>query len=255
MFKFLVVAVAALGPPIALLRWFVASDRFPQRPDRILGAFWLGTLIAPAMGFLMPLRVLWAGHPDPAVAALRDAFFGAALPEEGLKWLVLWFYAARRGLLRDPMDGVVFGATASLGFAAAENLMYVMMAPDWLATAAQRGLTAVPAHAAAGVIMGTHLGLAALEPSRRARHVALSFLAPVALHGLYDWPLLTMRAAVARGLFPSGPFQTAMYAAVVVVLVAGFLRARHLFRRARAAQAARLRPGPWGGPPANDDGR
>ena len=50
------------------------------------------------------------------------------------------------------MDGIVYGAVASLGFATLENIMYCI--DGGLSVVAIRALTAVPAHASFGAIMG-----------------------------------------------------------------------------------------------------
>jgi hypothetical protein len=88
----------------------------------------------------------------------------------------------------EPMDGLVYGMTASLGFATLENVLYV--GEGGANVALMRALTAVPGHACTGAIMGAYVARAKFG-SQRARNLWLAFLVPMALHGAYDTFLFT----------------------------------------------------------------
>ena len=65
------------------------------------------------------------------------------------------------------MDTVVYGAAAGLGFAAYENLAYLVQhAEMWRSLAALRSVLTVPFHGALGIIAGAYLAIA------RSRHRA-----------------------------------------------------------------------------------
>jgi RsiW-degrading membrane proteinase PrsW (M82 family) len=95
------------------------------------------------------------------------AFLSAAVPEEFFKWLIVVLYCARHKEFDEPMDGLVYGAVASLGFATFENVVYVWVSEvstqAGLQVALARGLTAVPMHASLGAIMGYFVG-SGLQP-------------------------------------------------------------------------------------------
>src|SRR5258708_28990175 len=102
------------------------------------------------------------------------------------------------------MDTVVYGAAAGLGFAAYENLAYLVQhAEMWQSLAALRSVLTVPFHGALGVIAGAYLAIArsgtALGANRHHRDWArisslvLMLLAPLALHAAFDFPLLTLQ--------------------------------------------------------------
>ena len=82
---------------------------------------------------------------NPLMIGFVNAFFGASIPEESFKYLVLTRYAMRRSSFDEPMDGLVYGVAASLGFATFENILYV--SGGGLGVAVLRALTAVPLHA------------------------------------------------------------------------------------------------------------
>jgi hypothetical protein len=101
------------------------------------------------------------------------------------------------------MDGVVYGTAVGLGFAAHENLGYLAGANDWETLAIMRGILTVPFHGALGAIAGAYIASArfggALGAHRRehwvrARLLLSAWLIPVALHALFDVPLLTLRS-------------------------------------------------------------
>ena len=102
------------------------------------------------------------------------------------------------------MDTVVYGAAAGLGFAAYENLAYLVQHSDmWRSLAALRSVLTVPFHGALGIIAGAYIAIAragtALGANRHHRDWAkisswcLALFAPVALHAAFDFPLLTLQ--------------------------------------------------------------
>ena len=135
---------------------------------------------------------------DPRLYGLVDAVFGAALPEELAKALVLMFIVLRHEDVRRPIDAVPLALGVALGFATIENMFMIVDEPDWGATAASRALIAVPGYAFYGLIMGFFA--ARFLTDRRRRHLVSLLAVPVLLHGLYDVPLLTIDRADVVGL-------------------------------------------------------
>src|SRR5205823_3833219 len=138
--------------PAALVLWYLYRlDEHPEPREVVLKCFLLGMIIC------VPVLPVAMAPPKPGNGgAVSEAFLAAALPEAGFKFLVLWLWARRQPAFDEPMDGIVYGATASLGFAAFENVLAV--GGGGFFTALLRALTAVPAHAATGVIMGAYVG-------------------------------------------------------------------------------------------------
>ena len=141
---------------------------------------------------------------NPWAAQVLHSVFGVATPEEIVKILVIVAVSARRRRFADPMDTVVYGAAAGLGFAAYENLAYLVQhAEMWRSLAALRSVLTVPFHGALGIIAGAYLAIArsgtALGAHRYHRDWArissriLILLAPVPLHAGFDFPLLTLQ--------------------------------------------------------------
>ncbi|MBU1081714.1 MAG: PrsW family intramembrane metalloprotease, partial [Spirochaetes bacterium] len=120
------------------------------------------------------------------VGVAWTSFVTAALVEEGVKYFFLRRYLFKNPAFDEVMDGIVYAACVSLGFAFAENLMYGLNG-GW--TLLFRAFTAVPMHAAATGVMGYWLGMSKRsgDPARASAYRRRGFLSAVAVHGLYDF--------------------------------------------------------------------
>ena len=194
----LVSILAAVLPSIILLWYFHRQDRYPEPLGVMMMTFVLGVLaVIPILLVAIPLDLLgqrFDGLQDsPLGLAAFSAFVLAAIPEESFKYLVLTRYSARRSAFDEPMDGLVYGVCASLGFATLENIMYVGFSGD-LTVAAMRSVTSVPCHAFLGAIMGYYVGMGKFSSNSRP-WLRKAWLIPVVLHGLYDLPLMWVENA------------------------------------------------------------
>jgi protease PrsW len=200
-----VIGTAAIAPALLILWLVVAADERPGPPAKIWTAFVLGAASISLLGLLRaPFLSLLAAPENPWVAQAMHSLFGVALPEETVKILVIVAVSARRSRFADPMDTVVYGAAAGLGFAAYENLAYLVQhAEMWQSLAALRSVLTVPFHGALGIIAGAYLAIArsgtALGAHRyhrdwaRISSRALILLGPAALHASFDFPLLVLQ--------------------------------------------------------------
>jgi RsiW-degrading membrane proteinase PrsW (M82 family) len=197
---FILLTAGALLPAVLLLWIFYTRDLNPEPRDLLLKTFLRGvlaTIIVLILGFL-PVLFIKRNVTNPLLEAGLQAFLIAGFFEEFLKYRVLTQYSAKQPAFNEPMDGVVYGVAASLGFAALENLRFVN-AGGWT-VAISRALTAVPAHACWGAIIGYYVGQARfisgwpLSPRRGLWIAAL-------IHGMYDFPLIFV-TMVAPGELP-----------------------------------------------------
>src|SRR3984893_9428376 len=202
-----VIGTAAVAPALLILWLVISADERPRPPLKVWTAFLLGAASISLLGVARaPFVKLLAAPEQPWVAEVIYSVFGVALPEETVKILVIVAVAllARRRTFADPMDTVVYGATAGLVFVAYETLAYLVQHADmWRSLAALRSVLTVPFHGALGVIAGAYLALGrsgtALGAHRHHRDWArissriLMLVGPVALHAALDLPLLTLQ--------------------------------------------------------------
>ncbi len=230
---------AAVLPALVLLAAFLRYDRFPEPRRVVLGTFFRGMLVIPLLaGVSYLLAPVFASITHPAGLAFVEAFFLAGLLEESAKFLVLYGYSMRHAAFDEPMDGLVYGMTASLGFACLENITYLGSAgPQWLGLAIARGLLAVPSHGFNGAIMGYYAGRARFNGAIRAETYWKALLIPSLLHGVYDFsPILlslTSREMSEEELALAAGVIGAVTLAIVAAQAMWTLR---LFRRQRAEQ-------------------
>jgi RsiW-degrading membrane proteinase PrsW (M82 family) len=168
--------------------------RYPvTRSTRLWLLAGLGALsIVPVMlasAFTLPLAEAMAST-RAQIAVL--AFIGSSLPEEAVRFGLLYAVGWRWIGIARPRDGIVCGLLAALGFSAAENLFYGLSI-GW-ATGSLKLVVATPIHLALGVTMGGFLAIAALTDNRRGMWLAAAFGAPLLLHGGYDFVLFSALA-------------------------------------------------------------
>ncbi|MCB9565816.1 MAG: PrsW family intramembrane metalloprotease [Myxococcales bacterium] len=232
-----VLALSMVTPSLLLLWYFHSRDAYPEPGRVVWTTFGLGVFtVVPVLAFAMPVGDALGSFTDPYAAGAFEAFVLASIPEETCKLAVLLLYARRHSAFDEPMDGLVYGVAASLGFATFENILYV--AQGGLGVALLRALTSVPGHATFGAIMGYFVGQAHFRPRDRGRLLLLAWLVPVLLHGFYDFPLLASPAAAAA----SGE-ATAFALLILVPLILG-AAIYSAVRMARGLRAIQLREGP-----------
>jgi len=200
-----VIGTAAVAPALLILWLVVAAGERPGPPAKVWTAFFLGAASISLLGLIRaPFMSILTAPENPWAAQGLHSLFGVALPEETVKILVIAMVSAWRKPFSDPMDTVVYGAAAGLGFAAYENLTYLIQHVDmWQSLAALRSVLTVPFHGALGIIAGAYLAIArsgtALGAHRHHRDWAritsriLVLAGPVGLHAAFDFPLLTLQ--------------------------------------------------------------
>lgn len=187
--KIILLLIAAVLP--AALLWFYIWKKDPQKePIRLLvKAVWYGIGIVVPVGILeMGLQYLLFGEGQPTslLGTTLMAFGVAALSEELSKLFVLWLILRKNPYFNEHFDGIVYAVSIGLGFAAMENIGYLIEGDDqWIMTAVIRALLAVPGHYAYAVLMGYYYSIYHfVDRSPRTKISILLF--PVVAHGVYD---------------------------------------------------------------------
>jgi RsiW-degrading membrane proteinase PrsW (M82 family) len=211
--------ILALLPCLLLLWWFHARDKRPEPHHVIWVTFFLGIgTVIPVVLTAVPVLWLVGEIESDYLSGIWQAFMIAAIPEEFFKFLVLLLYCTRHRAFDEPMDGLVYGAVASLGFATFENVLYVF--EGGIVAALMRAVTAVPGHACLGAIMGYYVGQARFHRVGKRYNYFMALLVPIVLHGLYDFPLLSLASMTdpATGELPADVSET-----TILLLMAGAL--------------------------------
>jgi len=190
------ILAAAIVPPLIYLIWVRDTEVCRREPySALLRAFLFGATISVAISYVvesLAMTILYSGNSplalgfwnfapfDPTLQTVILAVIIAPVVEETAKALGV-LNSSRRIL--EIEDGIIYGAAVGLGFAAAENILYLASAMTegvevFALTAVVRALTSTVLHASATAIVGYGIALAIF--SRRS--------------GMYKswWPYLLM---------------------------------------------------------------
>ena len=182
--------LVTIVPSIAILLYFILSDKFKEPKKIIIITFLLGVLITIPAGYLNHYIMETFSNQSRVNNALIGGFFAGGLVEETLKFLVLYFYVLREKAFNEPMDAIVYGVLISLGFATLENYEYVFrLAEEYkissMEMAVGRSYSAIPIHALCGVIMGFYFGMYVFVSG--GKNLSLALIVPYIFHGTYNF--------------------------------------------------------------------
>jgi RsiW-degrading membrane proteinase PrsW (M82 family) len=177
--------------PVLIIAFYVYSrDRYEKEPFSVLiKALFAGVLIVlPAVLIEKFLTSL-----NPVTEDLENAgytaFVVAGFTEEAMKFLAFYIFFWKERNFNEKFDGIVYAVYIALGFAGIENILYVFS--GGVGVGIVRALTAVPAHALFGIVMGYYFGLARFSVNRRIVYMILAFVMPYLFHGVYDFLLMS----------------------------------------------------------------
>jgi RsiW-degrading membrane proteinase PrsW (M82 family) len=187
--KTILILTVGLLPAIALLYYIWKKD--PQKEPTA----WLTKAVVWGAGICIPVAIIEAGieaalfgggSPSTLLDTTVMAFFVAAVPEEACKLLVLWLLLRKNPYFDEHFDGIVYAVCVGLGFAAIENVFYLIdNSDDWVSVAIMRSLLAVPGHYAYAVLMGYYYSVYHFV-DRSPKIAVCMLLVPVIAHGIYD---------------------------------------------------------------------
>jgi protease PrsW len=179
---------AGFAPGLALLSYFYLKDEYETEPlSMVLKTFIFGAILVFPISFIQYVLET----EQITQSGIVDAFLSTSLLEEFFKWFILFFTVYQHVAFDEPYDGIVYGASVSLGFATAENIFYLL--ENGLEHALGRALLPVSSHALFGVIMGYYFGKGKFSENRKSKWILLSLVLPFILHGIYDYILITQK--------------------------------------------------------------
>jgi RsiW-degrading membrane proteinase PrsW (M82 family) len=166
-------------PALGWLWWFRRRDRYEAEPiGQIAKFFGLGALITIPAGIANGLAggVLGDAH-QVAVAA-------APIVEEACKFLLVFLLLRGLAECDEPIDGAMYAISAALGFAALENVAYVIRHGEQVMIG--RSLFSTVGHGLFAVPWGSALGLQICGMGRPLLTVAGLVLGMV-LHAIFNF--------------------------------------------------------------------
>ncbi len=182
-------------PSFVWLFFYLRKDSHPEPHSQILKIFFYGMLIAlPAvLGEMGALQFLHSFDLSKTVSSVLYLFLGVALLEEFLKYLVVNQKIFRNKELDEPIDIVIYMIVSALGFAAAENILFLFsLGPTFLLgetvlITVFRFLGATFLHALVSALFGYFLALSFYTPKKQIRYFTLGLGISTVLHGCYNF--------------------------------------------------------------------
>lgn len=180
--------LTAIAPVFIIIIYIYIKDKYEKEPKRLLllsfisGAIvsvLITTLLYTGFDVFLPLK----NHYSIQQQFIK-AFFVVGLTEEFSKYIIIRYVAQPRKAFNEPFDGIIYAVMVSMGFAATENIMYVLQGGYQVALL--RAFTAVPAHATFAILMGYFMGKAKFSNNKIILNFTGLFLA-IIFHGTYDF--------------------------------------------------------------------
>lgn len=200
----LIVFALAVLPALILVYYVYTQDKLQREPTKNLvkAFFYGGGSVFASLLISVPFMKmgLFPQEIHTTIDAFRTAFFGAAIPEETAKLVLLWLFLRKCKDFDERMDGIVYAVCVGMGFAAFENLEYVIGAgSQWVTVGLSRSLTAIPGHFGFAVVMGYFFSLYYFDGYRAPLAGLKMWLYPVLLHGTYDWIAMSQQVTPELG--------------------------------------------------------
>jgi len=185
----MIILSAALLP--AILLWLYIWKKDMQKEP----TYWLVKAVLWGVGISIPVSMVEGGletllfgadgKPADLLGTTTLAFIVAGLTEESFKLFALWMVLKKNPFFDEHFDGIVYAVSVGLGFAAIENIGYVMSNENWMSVAIVRALLAVPGHYAFAILMGYYYSVYHFV-DHSAKNAICVLLVPVLAHGTYD---------------------------------------------------------------------
>lgn len=200
--------IALIASALSAAVWLYVIRRYDRlQPEPLKTMLWVGLaggflsvlVAAPLNDWVMAVLSANSGGEETLGQLFTLAIF-VGLNEEVWKAFFTMLLIRKRKEVDEPIDGMIYAMTASLGFAALENVIYILQ--HGLGVIVIRSLLAVPAHLACGAIWGYGYSKVRLVDRKKELmpHVLPWVLLAAGAHGLYD-----LLAFTGVGLILIGP--------------------------------------------------
>ncbi len=178
----------AIAPVLIIIVYIYLKDIYEKEPKKLLlYNFLLGAIVSIIVTTLLYLIInIFLPLPDhySIFQQFIKAFFVVGLTEEFSKYIIVRYYAQPKSAFSEPFDGIMYAVMVSMGFAATENISYVIQ--GGYQTALVRAFTAVPAHATFAILMGYYMGKAKFSKNKIVLNL-FGLLLAIIFHGAYDF--------------------------------------------------------------------
>jgi protease PrsW len=178
------ILILAFAPGLFWMTYFYSRDRLEPEP-----LHWIRNCFLLGMAVVIPAVIL---EIATNITPVFTMVIGAPIIEEYLKFAAVRYTIYKNAEFDEPMDGIVYAAAVALGFASAENALYLFQEyysaeGSLAATTLLRAFVSVPGHALFSIMWGYALGLAKFShPSKRPHLVLTGLITAMILHAVFN---------------------------------------------------------------------
>ncbi|MDP3730973.1 MAG: PrsW family intramembrane metalloprotease [bacterium] len=222
-------------PSIIWLGIFLRKDSHPEPRYMLIRTFLMGMILAPVAVGLQWAFVGLGEKVWPEIFAFSSAhfFLWAAFVEEIVKYWSVKFTALNNPEFDEPVDAMIYMITASLGFAAIENILVLFRSSAEsvdlaLQVWALRSVGATLLHALSGAIIGYFLALSWFYFEHQRKLITIGVILATLFH--FTFNVLVFSFPDSREGF--------IYSLILLLVFAGLIQV--LFRKVK--ERSRNRP-------------
>jgi RsiW-degrading membrane proteinase PrsW (M82 family) len=179
------------------LKNFRKLDKYEREPERLVFFSFLAGVLATVPSVLLESFLPFHDRESPFILrSLFLSFLWVGIVEEFFKYLAVRVTVYRSKEFNEVMDGMIYMVSAALGFAATENVGYML--GFGFSVGFLRAILSYLAHISFSAILGFYMGKAKIEGKKN--WILVGFILAVPLHCLYN-SFLVLGTAKSSGVF------------------------------------------------------
>lgn len=191
--------------PALIWLWFWLREDLHPEPRYILFLAFFAGMLAVGLAFIFENAILFVGQElnfEKTAAGFAVILFFWALIEEVLKYLAAKHAALKKPCFDEPVDALIYLITAALGFAALENVFFLLNICgsegllSGFITGNLRFLGATLLHTATSAVVGASIAFSFFHKEDRKRNVIGGVAIATVLHFVFNYFIINMKEGV-----------------------------------------------------------
>jgi len=219
-YSLIVYIILGIIPSSVWLLYYLKKDLHPEPKKQILIIFLWGAFITIPVFFVQygATKLLEFTNFSVPIKTILQWFVVIAFTEELFKFLVVRIKIIGNSVLDEPLDLMLYMVVSALGFAAIENILYLLtptgqMSIDDVISRTLiiffiRFVGSTFLHTLCSSILGYSLAMSICNPNRKYAYIILGIVIATFFHGLYNLSFIRLTSYV----------QLAIPASILVIL-------------------------------------
>ncbi|MEK7658821.1 MAG: PrsW family intramembrane metalloprotease [Patescibacteria group bacterium] len=207
-YRLILYIIFGILPSLTWLAYYLSKDLHPESKKMILKIFLWGTFITLPVFFAQIglSSLLNKMNFSPIVVSLIYWFLVIAFTEEIFKYLVIKIKVITHYEFDEPLDAMLYMVVVALGFAAVENILYLLPATDALSfndilnramiVSFIRFIGATFLHTLSSAVAGYFLAMSFYKEKGKRFYVFFGLFIAVVLHGAYNFSIMTLEGPI-----------------------------------------------------------